>query len=128
MTEDECPLLVVRSGEGLVWASLKEFAKGVEFIEAPFELAYALFPSGGDMPGFGNSSGLDGWEGETALFPSRSGYIDSRRFSVASWRGQIREPCLSAAWMVSSGNPPRAARGEGEGAACVSSLEELRSP
>jgi len=88
VTEDECPLLVVRSGEGLVWASLKEFAKGVEFIEAPFELAYALFPSGGDMPGFGNSSGLDGWEGETALFPSRSGYIDSRRFP---WlRGAVR--------------------------------------
>jgi hypothetical protein len=64
---DETPLLVLRSGQGLVWRFLKEFAHSEEFVEAPFELNFA---NRGELKGFEKSSGLDGWEGGDALFPT----------------------------------------------------------
>ena len=69
VSAEECPVLILRKGAGLVWVSLREFAFGDEFVEAPFEIGYACFAPGRDLVGFGGESKLDGWEGEDALFP-----------------------------------------------------------
>lgn len=73
---NECPLLILRAGRGITWMALREFACGEEFIEAPFELAYAN--SNRDYLKIGLPSGLKGWEGDDALFP-RDG-ISSYRY------------------------------------------------
>ena len=64
---NDCPLLVLRAGKGPIWVPLREFAHGEEFIEAPFELAYANYHR--DYLKIGHSTCLDGWEGDDALFP-----------------------------------------------------------
>jgi hypothetical protein len=64
------PLLVLRSGQGPAWKFLNQFVHGDEFVEAPFELGYAMYTMG--FQGFGDTSGLTGWEGGDALFPSES--------------------------------------------------------
>lgn len=64
---NECPLLVLRAGGDPVWVALREFAYGEEFVEAPFELAYAIHNR--DSLEIGRPSGLEGWEGDDALFP-----------------------------------------------------------
>ncbi|MDP2996378.1 MAG: ATP-binding protein [Bryobacterales bacterium] len=66
LEEHETPLLVLRSGGGVAWRFLKDFARGEEYCEAPFELGYAWHRAFGEI---GNSSVLAGWEGEDMLFP-----------------------------------------------------------
>lgn len=65
--DDEIPVLVLRSGEGLVWRRLADLAGPEELVEAPFELNYA---NSGELRGFGDQSGLQGWEGVDAMFPT----------------------------------------------------------
>lgn len=67
--KNEAPVLVIRSGKGPIWRILKEFVDGEEFVEAPFELGYAIER---DFSGVENSSGLEGWAGDDVLFPSES--------------------------------------------------------
>jgi hypothetical protein len=83
--ESEIPLLVLRSREGLIWISLAEFLRKEEFLEAPFELSYA---NGGELRGFGTSSGVQGWGGVDALFPAGvfSKLVPSKRFP---WLGPV---------------------------------------
>jgi hypothetical protein len=64
----ESPLLIIRSGEGPMWSVLREVVHGEEFIEAPFELPYAFAKK--ESFEIGSCSGLEGWEGGDALFPS----------------------------------------------------------
>jgi hypothetical protein len=64
---DQCPLLVVQPGKGLVWTALRKVVHGKDFVEAPFELAYAN--AHGDFMKIGSPSGLEGWEGDPVLFP-----------------------------------------------------------
>ncbi|HWR49756.1 MAG TPA: ATP-binding protein [Bryobacteraceae bacterium] len=66
LEEHETPLLVLRSGGGVAWRFLKDFALDEEYCEAPFELGYAWHKTFGEI---GNSSALSGWEGEDMLFP-----------------------------------------------------------
>jgi len=72
---NESPVLVLSSAEGPTWRVLNEFVQGEEFIEAPFEIAYAR---SGEFSGFGRKSGLKGWEGNDALFPSEG--LASKRY------------------------------------------------
>lgn len=68
--KNETPVLVIHSGQGPVWRTLREFAHGDELVEAPFELAYAnAGHTGGEFLQLGSSSDLDGWEGDDVLFP-----------------------------------------------------------
>ena len=80
---NETPLLVLRSGEGAVWRALREFAQSKEFIEAPFELGYTTKQK---LGGFGSDSGLQGWEGDDALFPSEG--FSSERYP---WLSSVLE-------------------------------------
>jgi len=72
---EECPVLVFGRHTGLNWVNLAGFASAGEFIEAPYELGYAL-GSNHELTGFGAESNLCGWEGDDALSPP----ITSKRF------------------------------------------------
>ena len=64
--ERQTPLLVLRSGGGVAWRFLEDFAHDEWFCEAPFELGFAWYRDFGEI---GNGSVLAGWEGEDMLFP-----------------------------------------------------------
>jgi hypothetical protein len=92
--DGEIPVLILRSGEGLVWTRLADLTGGEEFVEAPFELTYA---NSGELRGFGDQSGLQGWEGVDALFPTER--FVSKRYP---WVGSVLtfgyQALLSLGW------------------------------
>ncbi len=62
----QTPLLVLRKGGVLEWVNLGQFVESGEFVEAPFELAYAnwhILPAVGEGPSF------PAWMGPDGLFP-----------------------------------------------------------
>ncbi len=63
----ECPLLVLQPGRGLTWRALREVAQDDRIVEGPFELGYTSRSR--DWIEIGSPSGLEGWEGDDALFP-----------------------------------------------------------
>jgi len=64
---DECPLLVLQAEKGPAWVPLSGFVTGEDFVDAPFELGYTQRLR--DSLEIGQPCGLEGWEGEDALFP-----------------------------------------------------------
>lgn len=63
LDKEDIPVLVLRQGEGLVWAAFQDIVSGDEILEAPYELHYAAYNQ--EVA----SLDLGGWKGQCALFP-----------------------------------------------------------
>lgn len=97
--DEEIPTVVLEPGRGLALSVYGVL--GVEFMEAPYELSYRLSPNDAGFKGFGEQSGLEGWEGERVLV--LGGYYS--RHAGAPWMGPIMrmvsEQLLADTYVVS---------------------------
>lgn len=63
LKKEDIPVLVLRQGQGLVWAAFQDVVNREEILEAPYELHYAAKDQ--EV----TSLDLGGWKGKCALFP-----------------------------------------------------------